>query len=56
MKILSQSVVIDIISIMGHDTTDPLLLTAICKFALDLFQTDDLKYDEEFMLPFSSKI
>ena len=47
---------LDIISIMGHDNTDPILLTAVCTFALDLFQTEDLKYHEEFMEPFSEKI
>ena len=39
MKIIDQArkVVLDILSIMGHDNTDPILLNAVCKFALDLF-------------------
>lgn len=41
---------------MSHEITDPLLLTAICTFALDLFECDELKYNEEFMMPFHAKI
>ena len=41
---------------MGHETTDPILLCGICRFALDLFECRDLRYNEEFMAPFAKKI
>ena len=43
-------------TIMGHDFTDPILLTAVCKFAKDLFETEDIRCNEEAMKPFSDKI
>jgi hypothetical protein len=56
MKILKQDVVVNIVSVMGHESTDPILLCGICTFALDLFECEDLKYNEEFMAPFAEKI
>ena len=41
---------------MSHELTDPVLLTAICTFALDLFECYELKFNEEFMFPFHAKI
>lgn len=43
-------------SILGHQKTDPILLTAICTFAIDLFECDELRYDEENMREFSNTI
>ena len=37
-KILNDSVVLDLLSIMSHPKTDPILLTAICTFAYDVFE------------------
>ena len=41
---------------MSHEITDPILLTAICTFALDLFECEEIKNNEEFMAPFHAKI
>lgn len=49
MKILEEVVVIELIDIMSHERTDPLLLTAICRFALDLFQTNEVRLNAAFM-------
>lgn len=37
---------------MTHEKTDPILLTAICRFALDLFETEEVRTNEKFMEPF----
>ena len=37
---------------MSHPKTDPILLTAICTFALDLFECPDVRYDAVVMAPF----
>ena len=37
-KILGDTVVLELLSIMGHPKTDPILLTAICTFAYDVFE------------------
>lgn len=42
----------DIIAIMSHKKTDPILLTAICTFALDLFETEELRVNQDIMEPF----
>ena len=52
MKILEDTVVHELISIMSHEKTDPILLTSICRFALQLFKTDEVRLDEKFMEPF----
>jgi hypothetical protein len=49
---LPEAVVKDIISIMGHDRTDPILLMAVCTFGLDLFDCEEIKTDQEAMEPF----
>lgn len=41
---------------MGHKKTDPILLKAICTFALDLFESDELRYDAERMEPFHKQM
>jgi hypothetical protein len=51
-KILEESVVKDLIAIMSHEKTDPIFLTAVCTFALDLFETPEVANDAEFMEPF----
>lgn len=38
VNIYGDPVVADLIQIMSHPQTDPILLTAICTFALDLFE------------------
>jgi hypothetical protein len=43
---------VTLLSITGHELTDPILLTAICTFALDLFECEDILNDEENMEPF----
>ena len=55
MKILNETVVMELIDIMSHEKTDPLLLIAICRFALDLFETDEVKFNEKTMQPFYQK-
>ena len=37
---------------MSHERTDPVLLTAICRFTLDVFETDEVRLSESFMEPF----
>ena len=54
--ILNDSILKDLLSLMSHEITDPILLTAICTFALDLFECEELKNNEQFMLPFHAKI
>ena len=41
---------------MSHYKTDPILLTAVCTFALDLFQCKELRYRKRFMEPFFNKM
>jgi hypothetical protein len=41
---------------MSHQRTDPILLTAICKFALNLFKCQELKTDSDYMAPILDKI
>jgi len=43
-------------SILSHPLTDPILLTSICSFALDLFECPELRYNMEFMEPFYVRI
>ena len=37
---------------MAHELTDPVLLTAVCTFALDMFECEDILNNEEIMNPF----
>ena len=46
-KILNDGVVLDLLSIMSHDRTDPILLTAICTFAYDVFECEEIMADED---------
>lgn len=46
-EILEHEVVKSLINIMKHPAADPILLTAVCTFALDLFECDELKESEE---------
>jgi len=55
-KILNDSVVLDLLSIMGHPKTDPILLTAICTFAYDVFECDEIMVDEARMSPYQRAI
>ena len=45
-KILNDTVVLDLLSISGHTKTDPILLRAICTFAYDVFESDEIMEDE----------
>ena len=55
-KILNDSVVLDLLTIMGHPKTDPILLTAICTFAYDVFECEEIMDDEERMSPYQQAI
>jgi hypothetical protein len=52
MKILKSDVAQDLIAIMGHTETDPILLTAVCTFALDVFEAPEVENDAKIMKPF----
>lgn len=54
--ILEEPVVKDLISIMSHKKTDPILLKSICTFALDLFECPELKDDQDRMEPFHKEM
>jgi len=41
-----------IIKILKTEKVDPILLEAVCTFALDLFETDNIMNDEEYSRPF----
>lgn len=41
---------------MGHEKTDPILLTAVVTFCYDLFECEDIRFDEEKMKPFHEVI
>lgn len=56
LKILEDPVVKDLIQIMSHDITDPILLTAICTFARDLFECPEIRYNADLMQPFYSRM
>lgn len=47
-----ETVVQDILLIMSHRKTDPILLTAICTFCLNLFEVDEIRYDQDRMYKF----
>ena len=51
-KIIEEPSVLELMCITSHESTDPILLTAICRMALDLFETDEIKKDEKTMEPF----
>jgi len=55
-KILSDTVVLDLLSIMGHTKTDPILLRAICTFAYDVFECDEVMINEDKMAPYQRAI
>jgi len=42
---LDHPIIKDILQILSHHKTDPILLTAVCKFALNLFKQNELKDD-----------
>jgi len=46
----------DILQILSHNKTDPILLTAVCNFTLNLFKQTELKDDMQYMAPFLDKI
>ena len=56
INIILDPVILNIVNIMSHPKTDPILLTAVCKFALDLFECDELRYNKEFMKPYFRKM
>ena len=37
-----KDILLDIISIMGHEQTDPILLEAVCKIAKDLLECPEI--------------
>jgi hypothetical protein len=41
---------------MSHELTDPVLLTAITTFSLDLFECKDIINNEDYMTPFYNEI
>ena len=43
---------LEVLAIIGHNRADPILLTAVCTFALDVFETDEIVKDSDFMKPF----
>ena len=43
-------------NIIGNEETDPILLTAVLTFALDLFECPEVKNDEEYMWTFAKGI
>ena len=45
--------ILDLIEIMGHESTDPILLTAVCTFAFDVFENKLIREDELLMVPFA---
>ena len=55
-KIIDETCVLELMSITNHDSTDPILLTAICRMALDLFETEELINNENIMEPFQKAI
>lgn len=56
-EILKDPVVVSLISIIGKEqSTDPILLTAVCTFAKDLLETYEIRYDRERMEPFAKKM
>lgn len=55
-NILIEPVVLDLIQIMRHPQTDPILLTAICTFALDLFRCEELRTSALEMAPYYEKM
>jgi len=52
MKILEETVVIELVDIMSHEKTDPILLTAVCRFALNLFSTEEVRSNQGLMEQF----
>jgi hypothetical protein len=56
MQILEDPVILDLVVVMSHPITDPILLTAICTFALDLFECDELRFDQQMMEPFHKNL
>ena len=47
-----ETIIQDILAIMGHRKTDPILLSAVSKFCLDLFKVEEIRYDLERMIKF----
>lgn len=45
-------VLLGLIKILKTDKVDPILLEAVCTFALDLFECDNIKTDEVYSRPF----
>lgn len=40
----------------NQDATDPLVLTAICTFCIDLFESDEIKGTSEAMAPYAFEL
>ena len=53
IRILADPIVMYMIEIMSHDRHEIILLTAVCTFALDLFECVELRDDPVFMEPFA---
>jgi hypothetical protein len=41
---------------MAHDYTDPILLTAVCTFAYDLYESEEINGDKEMMEPYANEM
>ena len=54
--IIDDPIVLDIINFMSHSKTDPILLTSVCTFALDLFECRELRYCKKRMQPYFDKM
>jgi len=46
-KIIFDKTVSNMMQIIGHKEHDPILLTAIITFCIDLFETDEMMKNEE---------
>ena len=41
-----EPIILDIVSILGHEFTDPILLEAVCKFTNDLLECEEIMNNE----------
>ena len=55
-ELLEDPVILDLVAIMSHPQTDPILLTAICTFGLDLFECDEPRQSQADMEPFHKNL
>lgn len=55
-SILENKHILEVISIIGDKSVDPILLTAVCTFAYDLFETKELLENPKVVKPFYEAI